>query len=283
MSEIRKSPEKEISALAALNDSDIDTDAIPEVKDWTNARRGRFCRHIHKQVTILLDDDVPSSTGGTHTSIGSSYAAVVAAVDCTQMDSRQLIAELSMKNDIVAEEFVRRFQPLITGAVVRAARNWEKISPSLVDDLVQEVFIKILDSLSRILKDIRVGQDSEVPGIIRAIAVNVVNDNFRMRHAMSRGAGITQPMEIAEAPGRDASAETLERHVLFAEIEQLLKEKAGVSTRDLEIFLLYYREGLSAKKISQLPAFNLTVKGVESLLVRLTKLVRAELVRSQSK
>ena len=48
----------EIDALAALPEEQIDTDDIPEVKDWSEAKRGLFYRPIKKQITLRLDADL---------------------------------------------------------------------------------------------------------------------------------------------------------------------------------------------------------------------------------
>ena len=48
----------EIGRLAALNDADIDTSEIRELKDWSGAVVGRFYRPIKEPVTIRLDADV---------------------------------------------------------------------------------------------------------------------------------------------------------------------------------------------------------------------------------
>lgn len=49
---------KELAALARLPDADIDTRAIPEVKDWSGAKRGVFYRPVKQQLTLRLDADV---------------------------------------------------------------------------------------------------------------------------------------------------------------------------------------------------------------------------------
>lgn len=56
----RMTPEqqREIAALAALPDDEIDTQDIPEQRDWTGARRGLFFRPIKRQITLRLDADV---------------------------------------------------------------------------------------------------------------------------------------------------------------------------------------------------------------------------------
>jgi uncharacterized protein (DUF4415 family) len=48
----------EIEALAALPDDKIDTRDMPEVRDWSGARRGLFFRPIKQQLTLRIDADV---------------------------------------------------------------------------------------------------------------------------------------------------------------------------------------------------------------------------------
>ena len=48
----------ELKALAALPDDQIDTRDIPEVRDWSGARRGLFWRPVKRQITLRLDADI---------------------------------------------------------------------------------------------------------------------------------------------------------------------------------------------------------------------------------
>lgn len=48
----------EIKALARLADKDIDTRSIPEIHDWSGAKRGVFFRPVKQQLTLRLDADV---------------------------------------------------------------------------------------------------------------------------------------------------------------------------------------------------------------------------------
>ena len=50
----------ELKALAELADESIDTSDIPEVLDWSGARRGLLYRPVKKQITLRLDADVLS-------------------------------------------------------------------------------------------------------------------------------------------------------------------------------------------------------------------------------
>lgn len=50
--------EAEISALAALPDEKIDTSDVPEILDWSGAKRGLLYRPVKQQITLRLDADV---------------------------------------------------------------------------------------------------------------------------------------------------------------------------------------------------------------------------------
>ena len=48
----------ELAALAAMPEDEIDTSDIPEVTDWSNAKRGVIYRLTKQRITLDLDDDV---------------------------------------------------------------------------------------------------------------------------------------------------------------------------------------------------------------------------------
>ena len=48
----------EIESLAALPDEKIDTSDIPEILDWSGAKRGALYRPVKQQITLRLDADV---------------------------------------------------------------------------------------------------------------------------------------------------------------------------------------------------------------------------------
>lgn len=62
----------EIEALATLPDGQLNLQDMPEVRDWSGARRGMFFRPIKKQLTIRLDADV-IAWFKSHTPHGSGY------------------------------------------------------------------------------------------------------------------------------------------------------------------------------------------------------------------
>ncbi len=48
----------ELKVLAVLPEGEIDLSDIPEVRDWSGAKRGLFYRPVKKQLTLRLDADV---------------------------------------------------------------------------------------------------------------------------------------------------------------------------------------------------------------------------------
>lgn len=48
----------QISKLASMTDDEIDTSDIPEVLDWSGAKRGMLYRPTKQQITLRLDADV---------------------------------------------------------------------------------------------------------------------------------------------------------------------------------------------------------------------------------
>lgn len=58
MKKVSKKQAKELAALAAMPDDEIDLTDIPEVLDWSGAVVGKYYRPIKKSLTIRLDADV---------------------------------------------------------------------------------------------------------------------------------------------------------------------------------------------------------------------------------
>lgn len=56
--ELTNEQKAEIESLAALPDEKIDTSDIPEILDWSGARRGLLYRPVKQQITLRLDADV---------------------------------------------------------------------------------------------------------------------------------------------------------------------------------------------------------------------------------
>ncbi|HLW84049.1 MAG TPA: BrnA antitoxin family protein [Candidatus Sulfotelmatobacter sp.] len=58
MRKLSKEQKRDIAAISAMKDEDIDVSDMPEALDWSRAVIGKFYRPPKKAVTIRLDADV---------------------------------------------------------------------------------------------------------------------------------------------------------------------------------------------------------------------------------
>jgi len=78
------------------------------------------------------------------------------------------------------EEFLRRCLPLASLVALRVSRLWLNTpSPSAVDDIVQEVFLKLCEQERRILRDFEPRGEDSFLGLLRIVTASVGNDYFR--------------------------------------------------------------------------------------------------------
>jgi RNA polymerase sigma-70 factor (ECF subfamily) len=176
-------------------------------------------------------------------------------------------------------EFVRRTQPLIAGVINRCVLRRGSRKPAPIDDLVQNTFLKLCTNNFRALRNFDFQHDNALFGFLKVVAVNVVEDYFRKKMSLKDGGG-QEEEDIEEVripvPFRPNSLQPAETAILIVQIDRCLEKLASEPNfaRDQAIFWLYYRQGLTAKAISQLPDIKLGTKGVESTLLRLTRYVK---------
>jgi RNA polymerase sigma-70 factor (ECF subfamily) len=185
------------------------------------------------------------------------------------------------------DEFVRRCAPLASLVALRVSRLWVRDpSPAAVDDIVQDVFLKLCEQERRILRDfVPRGEDSFF-GLLRIVAASVANDYYRRLYSAKRGGNVVTTVLLGdetslESAGMHPSAQ-MHQEALFGQLDKKLKSASKtIGERDRAIFWLYYRQGFTAEEIARLPASGLTAKGVESALRRMTGWLRDELERKE--
>lgn len=181
-------------------------------------------------------------------------------------------------------EFLGRCAPVAALVASRVARMWQGgfAAPAVVDDIVQEVFLKLCEQERRILREFRPRGDDSFLALLRVISASVANDYFRRHYSEKRGGKVVtmvldeEPMTVVPlASGKNTD---IQRAVLFAELDHKLREAPGATaSRDRIIFWLYYLQGLTADEIALLPGTELSAKGVESALRRITMWLRKAL------
>jgi RNA polymerase sigma-70 factor (ECF subfamily) len=168
--------------------------------------------------------------------------------------------------------------------VLRVARQWGETSAQVIDDLIQDTYLKLCADRLRVLQNFKSAHKDAIYGYIKVITANLVHDHFKIARSLKRGGGATAASIDGREPGQMlptavSAPAALDRYVLIQEIDARLKVVAAgpESERDRQIFWLYYRVGLTASAIAALPKIGLGAKGVESVLLRLTREVRQQL------
>ena len=180
------------------------------------------------------------------------------------------------------EELLRRCAPVAAVAAGRIVRMWTgTATPSVVDDIVQEVFLKLCEQERRILREFKPRGEDSFLALLRVVAASVANDYFRRQRSEKRG-GKAVTMTLDDEPNSPVpvaaeNSAAMHKAVLFKELDQKLRAATGPSAeRDRTMFWLYYLQGLTADEIAALPGSELSAKGVESALRRVTSWLRAE-------
>lgn len=201
------------------------------------------------------------------------------------MSGEDLIRACADGNEDAAwEEFVSRFHRPISLSIIRTAYQWGELPQQVVDDLVQDTYLKLCTNKCRQLLEFAAHHPDAILGYVKTIAVNVAHDHFKSLHSKKRGSGEigqiaedANPRAVPSAPG---GQEAMELEVLFKQIDECIESCLEGPDRDRDriIFWLYYQQGMTAKDIAALPTIGLSTKGVESVIVRLIRLLREQMV-----
>jgi DNA-directed RNA polymerase specialized sigma24 family protein len=238
----------ELTFIAALDNAEaiVDTSKIPEVQQWTGAVIGKF------------------------------YGAT-AEGNYAHMEIPEIIAECAVKGTEGAwREFVNRTRARIRAVVIRRLeRRVERLSQETVDDLTQDVYLRLYANKCRALRSAEALRENSLFRFLKVVASRVVEDHFRQLAFKREGSGPAIPFS-SEAP---LAGDQVSTDLLISKIEEVLKtlSQEAEFERDYRIFWLYYRQALTAREISSLPDIELTQKGVESVLMRQTRLIQAAL------
>jgi DNA-directed RNA polymerase specialized sigma24 family protein len=143
-----------------------------------------------------------------------------------------------------------------------------------VDDLIQDTYVKLFANDRKALRSIKNEYENTIFGYLRVVASNVVRDHFRQPENRTEEVEPSDSVLPLPSDGNDRR----EFAHLKDKVQALLERFASSETyeRDVAIFWFFYEQGFTAKEISLLPNIGLTVKGVEAVLLRLTRFLREE-------
>jgi RNA polymerase sigma-70 factor (ECF subfamily) len=181
---------------------------------------------------------------------------------------------------------MRRFNPVIGCSVLRVAIRHGTSNKAIIDDLVQETYLKICSDECKLLRTFTPRQPESAFGFLKVVAANVAQDFFKSLLAEKRAPeACAESLGTHPVPEPDSPRSMLtraEREVLIGQIDRSLRGVVPPAEfqRIRTVFWLYYRSGFTASAIASFSTLGLTTKGVESLLLRVTRLVRDNLSNS---
>jgi len=177
-------------------------------------------------------------------------------------------------------EFLQRFKPAILGGVRRALNRSNRAAHTIdPEDLVQEVFCRLLDGGGLRLRRCQGPNDRVVAAYLGKIAESVVHDHLRSRQAEKRGsrlqvvAGEESTLSLVDRvpdPGP-----TPEENALFNELrrrfQHTCRHAAGARTgsRDVEILHLALFESYTSREIAARLGGSLRPSSIDSRVHRM--------------
>ena len=200
------------------------------------------------------------------------------------------------------EEFVRRYHSIIRGSVVKTFQRKVReevdrrpqFPDDLIDDLVQAVYIRLVDEGSRAIQSFEGEHDNSIFQYLSMIAVNVVRDYFRETKALKRpkvtysldelmescGDGVLNKAITSRLDGSPATspAPTITKEELDRALERAVSDRHR--DRDTLIFKLRHYDGLTLSEIRSTLRLDLSPVSVGSILNRIAVKLKSELERS---
>ncbi len=207
----------------------------------------------------------------------------------SELSSIQLVRECAgSRNADTWAEFIRRFQPVIAAAVLRTARLFGEPPRQLLDDLVQDTYLKLCENDSRLLRSFQPRGEDSIFGYLKVVAANVAHDHFKSALAGKRGASQTEsigePVQIDPKTQGTDTADIIHRNLQLEQIDKILRQVTDGKDQERKctIFWLRHRQGLTASEIAALPSIGLSTEGVESVLLRLSVMIRGYIRKGTS-
>lgn len=204
----------------------------------------------------------------------------------TARSVRCLITGCARLDESCWEELVARFGPRLRGGLLAAARARRSDSaPVAVEDLLQEVYCRLLAAGGRALRAFRGTTEAELASFLGRVGESVLADALRRRKAIRRALDRDEPERGAELPDwvmrRRANPEermlTRERRGLFwRRCRTAAALRGPARRRNLAILRWTLLEGRTSREVSQALAGSLSPSSVDSMLSRL----RGELARA---
>lgn len=211
-------------------------------------------------------------------------------------------------NEIAWAEFVRRFNSIIRKNIIKTlqARLSEGFDPNLtiedhrVDDLVQGVYIRLIQDNRQALKKFKGEFHTSIYSYLAAIAVNVVRDYCREIHAikrpqiavsldsllgesgdgvLARGNSIHEENQLVDVMDEE------EQEIVLRLIDEAFRRVPKWKNRDRDVLMFKLRiiHGLKLKEIDNIMGLGLSTVTISSIVNRTLKKIKPVLLTTINK
>src|SRR5258707_2307622 len=152
-------------------------------------------------------------------------------------------------------QFVQRTRPLIASVIINTVRRWKVPEPNLVDDLIQETYLKLFANDRKALRSIKNEHENTIFGFLKVVASNVVRDHFRRPQSK---ADETELSDAVLPAGQDVH-ERLEVSLKNQKVQEILRTLSSSAKyeRDVASFWVSYQQGYTAQENSLVSALGL--------------------------
>jgi len=222
-------------------------------------------------------------------------------VNLERISNRKLVRRLvtAGPEDPAWHEFINRFQErirliahraFVTGVERNSGLDTGRAS-EFVEDLIQDVFVRLIDGDRRALSRFQGRSESSIFKYLHSIATNLVRDHFKKLRAQrsipgpislsaplrtpdGRSEGLTLGDRVAGSVlNPEAAVESAElRRRIAAAVERA--SRGSASNRNRLIFRLFFVEGLTMDEITSIRAIGLSRSGVEKVIRKTRKAVQ---------
>lgn len=194
------------------------------------------------------------------------------------------------ENHAAWDEFINRFHKQISLFTFRETRTY-KFKETDITELLQEIYLRLLSSNRKVLKDFRGSSDASISAYLLTVVRSVVTDQIRREIAQKRYAAelsLNTPLkgdqeltiaDLIPANEESSPAYITNEKITLDKLKKILKVSLSGSNakRDSIIFHLHVINGLSCREIAELPAFSMTTANVQAVVFRTKERVRETL------
>ncbi|MEW6732362.1 MAG: RNA polymerase sigma factor [Acidobacteriota bacterium] len=214
------------------------------------------------------------------------------------LSAADLLVHCGSTDDPAAwNEFVNRFHRRILLYVLREVRTlgWMADEAEIVRDLAQEIYLRLLANDRRALREFRGNNEPAVLAYLICVVRSVVSDHMRRQTSQKRAVALVSLdhgckedqheitlADILPASDQISPDRMLNERMAPQRLQELLMSvlTGSNAARDAVVFQLHVVNGLSAREIAELPAFQMTLSNVEAVIRRTRERLRSVLSSS---